>query len=245
MLRLATKFAPQLPALETAFRAGFRYAELWLDQDVLANGQSAIRQARHYFQDIVLHFPNRLDLPIESLEQFVAMYRHLDSKCVVIHQPMFDRYQETLLRQEPKLQLAVENIHLSPEEFSNWAESNPGLALDVEHLWKYTLRDSPLHQLLEHLQGFLKHYTSKLHHVHLPGYWPGFDEHRPMYCAREMIFPVLTMLADAGFEGLIVSEVESKYQNSFELCMDVLLFNKWAELFNSTSIAKKQPRMVG
>ena len=67
----------------------------------------------------------------------------------------------------------------------------------------------------------------KLLHIHLPGYWPGFQEHRPMYCAREMIFPVLSLLADARFEGLVVSEVDPAYQNLSELHMDVLLFEAW------------------
>lgn len=42
-----------------------------------------------------------------------------------------------------------------------------------------------------------------------------------------MIFPVLSLLADAGFEGLVVSEVNPEYQNANELRMDVLLFDTW------------------
>ena len=109
------------------------------------------------------------------------------------------------------------------------AERNPGLTLDVEHLWKFTLGDASLEILLDSLRVFLTHYGHKLRHVHLPGYWPGFPEHRPMYCARDMIFPVFSLLAEAGYEGFVVSEVELEYQNVHELRMDVLLHEAWRE----------------
>jgi sugar phosphate isomerase/epimerase len=230
MLKLATKFQPDVPAFETAYRAGFRHVELWLDARVLADWQAVARRAREYPNGYVLHFPNRLDLAPETLDQTAALYRALDCRCLVIHQPMFDRYHEALLQIEPALMLAVENHKLTPEGFLAWAERNPGLALDVEHLWKYTLRDAPLEQLLGQVRAFLGRFAGKLRHVHMPGYWPGLDEHRPMYCARELVFPVLALLAEAGFEGEIVSEVNPAYQNANDLRMDVLLFDTWRQL---------------
>ena len=71
--------------------------------------------------------------------------------------------------------------------------------------------------------------ADKLRHVHLPGYLPGFPEHRPMYCARDMVFGVLALLAEFRFEGLIVSEVNAEYQNPNDLRMDVLLFETWRD----------------
>src|SRR6202011_3008068 len=115
---------------------------------------------------------------------------------------LFDKYQQALLALEPGIRLAVENHHLNPADFTAWAERNPGLTLDVEHLWKFTLEDVPLSRLLEEVRTFLKRFGDKLRHVHLPGYWPGLAEHRPMYCAREMVLPVLSLLAEARFEGL-------------------------------------------
>jgi len=229
MLRLATKFAPQLPAMETAYRAGFHFAELWLDQAVLAGWQRTAEHAGGYPFGYAMHFPNRIDSSADALAPTVGLYRKLSSRCLVIHQPMCDKYCEGLLRLEPGLQLAIENGRLTPERFSDWAERNPGLALDVEHLWKFTLHDCPLEQLLDQVRTLLKTFGHKLRHVHLPGYWPGFREHRPMYCAREMIFPVLSLLAEAHFEGLVVSEANPEFQNAAELRMDVLLFEAWRE----------------
>jgi hypothetical protein len=229
MLRLATKFIPDRPALETAYRAGFRFAELWLGPAVLADHAVVAQRARDYPNGYVLHFPNRLDLSPELVEHAVTLYRSLACRCMVIHQPMHDKFRDELLRLEPALRLAVENHKLTPEQLTAWAERNSGLTLDVEHVWKFTLRDAPLPRLLEWLEAFLARYRDKLLHVHLPGYWPGFAEHRPMYAAREMIFPVLSLLEGAGFAGLVVSEANPQYQNSLELRMDVLLFDAWRE----------------
>src|SRR5262245_20591294 len=101
MLKLATKFAPRPAAFELAHRAGFRCAELWLDEAVLAGWQSLVPLARYYPFEYALHFPNRSDLPPATVEQAALLYRALGCRCLVIHQPQFDRYHELLLRFEP------------------------------------------------------------------------------------------------------------------------------------------------
>jgi hypothetical protein len=237
MLKLATKFAPQPAAFERAYRAGFRCAELWSDAAVLAGWQDLVPLACHYPLDYVLHFPNRREAAAETLEQTVQFYRALACRCLVLHQPHADRYAAALLRLEPGLQLAVENHKLTPEELTHWAEHNPGLTLDVEHFWKYTWRDATLERLLDELRAFLKSFADKLRHVHLPGYLPGYTEHRPLYCARDMVFPVLSLLAEFRFGGLIVSEVNPEFQNTNDLRMDVLLFDTWRARHDPLSAA--------
>lgn len=227
MLKLATKFAPEPAAFERAHRVGYRCAEIFLDARVLANRHDWLPVARHYPFEYVVHFPNRVGSDGNILDQAVDVYRQLGCRCLVIHQPMYDAHREALLQREPSLVFAVENHNLDHDGLHRWAERNTGLALDVEHLWMYTLRDAPLQQLLEMVSRFLEAHAGRTHHVHLPGYLPGYREHRPMYCAREMIFPVLSLLARSSFSGLIVSEVDLEYQNDEELRMDVLLFDAW------------------
>jgi sugar phosphate isomerase/epimerase len=229
MLKLATKFAPERPLLEQAHRAGFHFAELWLDTAVLADWQSVAALCRDYPFGYALHFPNRLEQPGQTLEQAVQLYRALDCHSMVIHQPLFDRYHAELSRLGPELRLAVENHKLDPEHFLLWAERNPGLALDVEHVWKFTLPGAPLARVLEEVRAFLGRFADKLRHVHMPGYLSGLPEHRPMYCSRDLVFGVLSLLAEVGFDGLIVSEVNLEYQNPNDLRMDVLLFETWRD----------------
>jgi hypothetical protein len=121
----------------------------------------------------------------------------------------------------------VENHHLDPQEIAGWAVANSGLALDVEHFWMLTLRDAPLADFLTAIRDLLSRWHQKLRHVHLPGYVPGFNEHRPMYCSREMVFEVFSLLDEFRFEGLVVSEVETEFQTINDLRMDVLLFETW------------------
>jgi hypothetical protein len=229
MIGIATKFSPTPGAYEAALAAGFRRAELWMDDIVLAGWEAVAGLASSSGLRHALHFPNRLEQSPETLDRVVALSRAVDASAVVIHQPHFDRYSAGLYRLAPDLRLAVENHKLTPEGFLEWAGGNPGLTLDVEHLWKFTLRDAPLAKLLAEVRTFLSRFAEKLRHVHLPGYLPGQAEHRPMYCSRDMVLGVLSLLEEARFPGLIVSEVNSEFQNAHELRMDVLLFERWRE----------------
>ena len=230
MLKVATKFPPQASAFEAAHAAGFGFAEFWLDANWLEQWQDVARLAVRYPLGYALHFPNRGQLSDTTLEQSTHLYRKLNCSAMVIHAPMLQRYQSQLLSHDPDLRLGVENHRLSEVEFDRWAVENTWLTLDVEHLWKYTLGDVPVDQLIDSVRRFLERFSEKLVHVHLPGYFPSCASHRPMYCSRDMVFAVLSLLADCGFDGLIVSEADAPFQNPHELRMDVLLYERWLEL---------------
>jgi sugar phosphate isomerase/epimerase len=230
MLKVATKFTPEAEAFQTASAAGFSYAEFWLDASWLNQWQAVVQLAQQYPLGYALHFPNRGDLSDNTLRQATQLYQQLNCSAMVIHTPMIRRYGPRLLEYDATLRLGVENHRLDLEQLECWAVENTWLTLDVEHLWKFTLEDSPLDVLLGVINDFLSRFRDKLIHVHLPGYAPQCDEHRPMYCSREMVLPVLSLLADYHFDGLIVSEVNAQFQNVHELRMDVLLFQHWQEL---------------
>jgi len=232
MLKLATKFRPEPQAFETAIAAGFQHAEFWLGAEFLRETDIA-EIAEKYPLTYALHCPNRGDLDADVLWRMVELYRRLDIKALVIHQPMYRRYAAALRELEPNIRLGVENHRLDLEELDQWAAENDWLTLDVEHLWKFTLKDVPLESLLEHLHSFLKSYAEKVIHVHLPGYWPGNREHRPMRSAPEMIRPVFSLLAEFQFPGLVVSEADSEFQTLETLRQDVELYNSW--------LAEQQP----
>jgi len=230
VLKLATKFVPERTAFQRAGEAGYRFAEFWLDDRLLANWPAITNLASEFPLAYALHFPNRGDLEEAALRNAVELYRALGCSAMVIHSPMLRRYQEQLLSHNAAVRLAVENHRLDANEFQQWAEENQWLTLDVEHFWKFTLENAPLQEMLTRLGEFLHRFGYKLIHVHLPGYLPGYAEHRPMYCARDMVLPVLSLLAEHAFGGFIVSEVELEFQNPYDLRMDVLLFERWQEL---------------
>lgn len=226
MLKIATKFAPTPVAFAQAWQAGFRYAEFWLSAALLQDVEQIISQAQRYPFGYVPHLPNK-QVESETIQQTARLCRKLKCSALVLHQPMMDRWGEDLQARLPDVSLAVENHVLNETEFESWAEKNPGLNLDIEHLWKFTLRDAPLARLEQTLADFLRRHGHKLQHVHLPGYLPGQEEHRPMYCSRELMYVAWGQLHDLGYAGLVVSEINGPYQNPQDLRMDMLLFERW------------------
>jgi sugar phosphate isomerase/epimerase len=228
MLKLATKFAPHEAAMILARDAGYRHAEIWTDAAVLADWRAVAERCVRYPFGYVVHFPNREPRDEQSLADAVSLYRALDCPAMVIHQPLYDQFGARLLELDGGLRLAVENHELSPAEFEAWAEHYPGLTLDVEHLWKYTLADGPLERLLDAVRSFLDQYGHQLLHVHMPGYQPGQAAHRPMHASPEMVSAVFTLLSEYDYQGLVVSELAGTYQTAEVLAADMALFHRWA-----------------
>ena len=233
LLRPATKFAPRSAiAFKLAYDAGFRHAEFYLDQELIEDWGSIVGDANDFPMGYAMHFPNRGEFSKGHLRNVIDLYHAVESSALVIHQPMFDRYGEQLLKIDPDLRLGIENHDLTNDaKFERWADESPFLTLDVEHMWIYTVKDRSLKRLMNYLDWFLDEYSEKLVHVHLPGYLPGFKVHRPQYCSRKMVMQVWTKLANVDFEGLIVSETNNKYQNPEELQMDMLLYRNWEKRY--------------
>jgi sugar phosphate isomerase/epimerase len=229
MLTLATKFTPERQAFDAASAAGFRAAEFWVDAELLSRSNDFAALASEYPFRYALHFPNHGPIGPDTLTSAVHLYNQTKATAMIIHQPMFDRYGAALRELAPGLDLAIENHILDLDGFERWAELNPGLTLDVEHLWKFTLYDVPLAKLLEHVDRFLRRHVHKLQHVHLPGYLPGGEEHHPIHHSVEMATGVLTRLADHGFNKLVVSELDLCFQTSEYLQQDVAMFEEWAQ----------------
>jgi hypothetical protein len=114
MLNLATKFVPRRESIETAYLAGFRHAEWWLNATLLADWESLAELGTQYPFSYVLHFPNRLEQEPKTLRQAASLYRRLGCQAMVIHQPHFDRYAAAFAEIDSGLNLAVENHRLSP-----------------------------------------------------------------------------------------------------------------------------------
>ena len=227
MFALSTKFAPRRPQFEAAVAAGFRHAEFWLDAALLEDWEQVAALAGEYDMRYVLHFPNRRDLSDDHLRQFVELYRALGCQVSVIHSPMWREYAEAIRGYDSGLVLAVENHRFTPDELENWMETYEALTLDIEHLWKFTLNDAPLVELQQTLARLLATCGDRVRHIHLPGYYPGDEEHRPMYCSRDMVLMAFDQLAEIDYEGFVVAEANDEFQNAHELAMDRLLHAHW------------------
>lgn len=235
----ATKFVPAQAAFQNAVAAGFGCAELWTSAQVLAAWETVAEEALQHPLKYTLHFPNRKDLPADTCAHAVALYRRLGCRAMVIHEPQWAMYGDQLRRLMPEICLAVENHYVAPRDLHAWGERYEFLTLDFEHLWKFTLSDAPSAEYIRIADQFVHSFAHKLRHVHLPGYMPGAEEHRPMYCARDMTFAAWNILEAIDFQGFVVSEADVQYQNQHELRMDVLLFEAWKQQRQSPVLSNR------
>ena len=229
LLKLATKFAPDESMLAMGRDAGYRHAEVWTDAAVLADWRAVAELCARYPLDYVVHFPNREPRDQQALADAVSLCRQLNCRAMVIHQPLFDLLSGRLLALDADLPLAVENHQLSPAEFEAVLD-NPGLTLDVEHLWQYTLEDWPLDELLAAVSSFLERHVPQAaarSHAGLSARCRGRTG--PMHTSPEMVLGVFNLLAEHDYQGFIVSELAEKYQTPQALEADMALFQAWAE----------------
>jgi sugar phosphate isomerase/epimerase len=229
MLKFATRAFPLAKRLGNAYQSGFRYVELSLTAKLVDDWRQIAATADSFDLRYELHFPNRAPLTHKQLKRIAKLYCHLDCQVMVIHQPMFRLYSKDMADLVPGLCLAVENHHLNPKSFWQWAETHQWLTLDVEHLWKHTLNQAPLPDLLEALKKFLKKHGSQLRRVHLPGYEPGGWEHQPASFNPEMARKVLTALSKIDYRGLVVSEARPSMQKLKYLKNDVAMYQSWKQ----------------
>ncbi len=227
MLKFATKLAPQPERLHNACEAGFKHAEIFLTSKLIKKPKALAKLLGNYPLTYGLHFLNRAPLSKKQLKKIVRLYRRLDCESMVIHQPMFRLYSEALLDIDPGLCLAVENHRLKLKNFWRWADTHEFLTLDVEHLWKHTLKQVPLAELMPVLKTFMKQHGSQLKRVHLPGYKPGSLEHQPLSYNPKLAGKVFKALSKIDFQGLIVSETRPSMQKPKFLSNDVNLFQQW------------------
>ncbi len=245
MLKFATKIAPETPLFQQAVDAGFQYVELWLGDHLLDEVDQILEMASQHALGIVAHFPNRGDLTETRLQETVRLYQGLKSEAMVIHPPMLKQCGARLRELHPTIRLAVENGALDLEGFWQWAEESPGLNLDVEHLWLYSLEGNPIEVWVETLERFLEAYHDKLYHVHMPGCKPGQAEHRPAYLNPRMACELWWLLDQYQFGGLAVSELNLEWQVPEHLERDVALFRRWCEDPKGTlELARKDPEAL-
>ena len=236
MLNLATKFLPVPCDFRQAWEAGFRSAELFTNAEVLDRADDVIAMARDFDMNYAMHFPNRPELSDDHLAACGRLFDELNMSAVVVHPPMMKRYGDRLRQMHPHLVLGVETMRVPPDEMIDWIHQQGTVTLDIEHIWKFTLLDSPLEDLLALVREIFHKAADNVVHVHMPGYLPGQGEHRPMYTSREFTLGVFDILADYDFGGLVVSEVDMQFQNPYDLKMDVLLFERWRHFRNQAAV---------
>ena len=227
MFTHATRTASNADALTTAEEAGISNCELQLTIEDLLNWEDTAKTAKAKGRSILVKFPTSLNVPAEALENCVKLCAVVGCGTLVMHQPMFREYGPQLAELAPTLNLAVENNRQSKARFIEWAETHSSLTFDIEHFWKFTLGDCDQETLLVETAAFLRKYGYKVKAVHMTGYQPGEDVHRPLYMNREATLALLSILAEVEFGGFVVGETAEDLRTHRELAMDVQLVASW------------------
>lgn len=229
MIKHATRTQASQSDFATADEAEITNIELQLSTDDLLNWEETAKIAEKGNFNYIVKFPTSLEVADEALQNCVKLCAVLNTDVLVIHEPMAKKFGKQLAELAPNLKLAVENNRFTAKRLTEWAESHAALALDVEHFWKFTLEDGDQAKTLELLTQFIRAYGQKIAAVHISGYQPGQQVHRPMYCNRDLTFAVLSALAEKSFSGFIVGEVAAEYMNRRDLVMDRELVASWQE----------------
>ena len=226
-LQLATKLRPTSVALDLAGDVGFREFELWTNEDVLLAAKQVATVCNRPSHRYAVHFPNHAPLRDDAIDGLRLLCDRLWVKAVIMHQPMFDLYGDTVQRENPQVRIGVENGDLDVVSFQRWARENEFLTFDVEHLWKFTLRDAADEIFLTVVDQFLAECADRIVHVHFPGYAIGTDTHRPIYLAGRTGHEVLTLLDRHGYTGFVVSELDSAWQTTTQIRADYDYYHEW------------------
>ncbi len=228
MFKHATRTKANQESFAKADEAEITNIELQLTADDLLNWEATAKIAEKGNFNFIAKFPTTLELTDEQIANCVKLCATLNSSVLVIHEPMFRKYSSQLKGLNPNLKLAVENNRHVSTRFTEWT-SYENLTLDVEHFWKFTLQDAEDAVFLTELATFLREHGKKVRQVHITGYQPGQPVHRPMYCNREVVNTVLSLLAEANYEGFIVSELAPEYFNRRDMVMDAELIDAWQQ----------------
>lgn len=240
MLKFSSRVPPDAQRLAMVHNAGFRRVEIFLTPKSIKEWKQIATAAENHDMTYGLHFPNRAPLSDKQLNKTIKLYHRLKCESMVIHQPMYRQYGKKMLEIDSELCLAVENHRLNPKSFWRWAKTYEHLTLDVEHLWKHTLKQSPFDDLLSMFKKFLKQHGSKLKRVHLPGYEPGGKEHQPLSYNPKLARKVFTALSKMDFQGMIVSETRPSMQNSKHLKNDIAMYERWEKDRRRKILEKEQ-----
>ena len=160
MLKLATKFLPEPHAFEQAFDAGFRNAELYLNTAVLEQADDVIAMARQFDMNYAMHFPNKPELSDRHLQACCRLFDELNASADVIHPPMLQRYGVAVKAIHPNIVLGIETMRVPPDQLVEWARQHQTVTLDMEHIWKFSLRDTPMEELFKLVRNINNRYAT-------------------------------------------------------------------------------------
>ena len=232
MFSFATKFSPEAANFEKAVFAGFENAELYLTPTRLMSWRSLSKIARSYDLNYALHFPTTGTASrtgtasSQTCEEIVSLAHDICCSFVSVHEDSLEVAQR-IRTIDPRIQLSVENQTVEFDKLDSWILANDNITLNVEFLWKNTLKDCDLDQLKSVVGRLFHNYGDRFRAVHLSGYSPGGKIKSPLFKSAEMVSAIFDTLLAENYHGMVVSEIDVEQQTSHNLKEEFDLFNQW------------------
>lgn len=213
----AAKCAPETGHLRAITDAGFKAAELYLSKAIMARSGDVARLCKKFPLQYALHAPNDAHCPGKLRE----LAEKTGARVIVLHDIFWeDEWRQTIeiFRGSP-VKLCVENMTCSHDPLKFMRRYGLGRCLDLEHL---QLECRGVYE-----SEFLR-IMRQASHIHITGYTPGSARwHTPADYAPDNSARMLDLLAQAGYDGLVVSEAGTEYQTPQMFAATAAFFRQW------------------
>ncbi|EGO64539.1 hypothetical protein [Acetonema longum] len=214
---IAAKCSPEEKMLAMVERAGLKGVELYTDDAIIRQADSAGALCAKFPFRYAVHAPTSGYAPT-ALAEFVQAVK---PETVVFHNIYWDDEWPELIQAFDKLpvKLCLENmsdIHEAEKYIRRFGISR---CLDFEH---YQMQHGGFPS------GGATPLMRQTAHVHLTGYTAGSERwHTPIHHAPEQNGRILDLLVRAGYSGLVVSEANVKHQTQEEFDALVEFCRPW------------------
>lgn len=203
---LAAKCAPVDEKLSIIKKVGITAVELFLSREIMRDMNGIISLCRSYAFQYAVHAPNDVYDP-HSLFSFVQA---IGARILVLHDIYWDDEWHEIMQifKGTKIYLCVENTSGVLEPIKFMRRYGFCRCLDLEHL------QFEVGGIFE--EEFLK-VIKEASHIHVTGYRVGStDWHTHIHHNKTHGTHLLTLLKNAGYSGMVVSEAKVSLQTEKE-----------------------------
>ncbi len=219
-MMLAAKCAPQREILQEIQAAGIQAVELYLSEEIMRDVGKIIALCREFPFCYAVHAPNDCYKP----DALLTLTGAIGAQVVVFHDIFWSEEWEAIARffKDSKTKVCVENIGGIHEPLKLMRRFGFGRCLDLEHL---QMQCNGVHE-----EEF-KHIFKEASHVHLTGYCFGSKLwHTHIHASARHNRRFLTLLREAGYNGMVVSEAGVSLQTRHEFRRLKRFYEQWEKI---------------
>jgi len=216
-LTIAAKCAPSKELLTIIKDSGIKAVELYLDAEMMKEPLGIIKLCDLFPLRYAIHSPNDGYDP-RDMEKLA---NDLDAGVVVAHNTLWeDEWQKAAeVFKGSDVKLCIENTVSAHEPLKFMRRYGFGMCLDLEHIQM---------ECCGVYEQAVLNIMKMANHIHMTGYTHGSHLwHTPAHHAPLHNKYLLDLLDSTGYNGLVVSEADTRYQTAEEFANLARFFAEW------------------